>query len=106
MRGATLQDWLQVLLLQAEDFRQNAYIYDSVSHSVFHPDKELLPWDVALLLGSFAESFSGHVACAGVVKHVIEFRDKLQWQWVLRSSSGRTPFRVPRSPAHFASTCM
>ena len=28
------------------------------SHSVFHPGKELLPWDVALLLGRFHKKIS------------------------------------------------
>ena len=101
MHGATLQDWLQVL--HAEDFRQNVYIYDSVSHSVFYPDKELLPWDVALLLGRFDRKFRwSRGMCPhtrDVMKHVNEFCNKLQWQWMLRGSSGRTPFRVPRSPA-------
>ena len=101
MHGASLQDWLQVL--QAEVFRLHVYVFDPESHSVFHPGKELLPWDVALLLGRFHKKFRWsrgmNPQLRDIMKCVDEFCTKLQWQWVLRGSGSRVPFRVPRSPA-------
>lgn len=99
MRGAGADEWLRVL--QAESYRQHVYIFDPESKSVFHPGKELIPWDVVLLLGKFHKKFRlsrGMLPrVQDIMEYVNKFCNKLQWQWLSRGVNPVSLFHVSRS---------